>query len=294
MLRQFFREHWSSLWDSSSSVSWPPVGIVVRWWKGTMNICTIYISNCHGLPVQWLQETQIDHDHDRLGLGTCLVMVALLSLPYSGCTNLMYIGLDDVHHNQSVLVSCHPCQNLNDLVNIMWLTFFFLLLMAVCKGCKKAFNNDHSLKQHWISCKPAKEMIVSLHQMQQELQRNLNLKRRISLNELQGVPEIVSIDISREYPRLIYWKFHKRLRHDCQWWNWWTWAYEWPDFQVPTTSNILWLSEMFPSTLSRFFAEFDHKYSTYTPQAICSTTIACRTTPIKHPISFTCCSASSG
>ena len=38
----------------------------------------------------------------------------------------------------------------------------------------------------------------------QELQRNL--KRRISLNadEPQGVPEIVSVDILREYPRLIY------------------------------------------------------------------------------------------
>ena len=145
-------------------------------------------------------------------------MVALLSLPYSGCTNLMYIGLDDVCHNQSVLVSRHTHQNLNDLVNIMQLTFLFLLLMAVCKGCKKAFNNDCSLKQHQISCKPAKEMTASLFQMQQELQRNLNSKRRISLNEPQGVPEIVSIDISREYPRLSIGNFTAnqwRLGHDC-------------------------------------------------------------------------------
>ena len=140
------------------------------------NICTIYISNCRRLPVQWLQQTQIDHDHDGLRLGTCLVMVALLSLPYSGCTNLMYIGLDDVCHNQSVLVSRHTHQNLNDLVNIMWLTFLFILLMAVCKGCKKAFNNDHGLKQHQISCKPAKEMTASLFHMRQESPEKLEFK----------------------------------------------------------------------------------------------------------------------
>ena len=140
-------------------------------------------------------------------------LVALL--PYCTNLNLMYIGLDDVCHNQLVLVSCHPHQNLNDLVNhdVMWLTFLFLLLMAVCKGCKIAFNNDHSLKQHRFSCKPAKEMTASLFQMWQELQRNLNSMRRISLNanvEPQGVPEIVSIDISRGYPRLIYWKFNSQ------------------------------------------------------------------------------------
>ena len=99
----------------------------------------------------------------------------------------------------------------------MQLTFLFILLMAVCKGCKKAFNNDHGLKWHQISCKPAKETTSSLFQMWQELQRNLNSKRRISLNEPQGVPEIVSINISREYPILIYWKFHSQSMETQTW-----------------------------------------------------------------------------
>lgn len=92
----------------------------------------------------------------------------------------------------------------------MRLVFLFLLLMAVCKGCKKAFNNDHGLKRHRISCKPAKELTASLFQMRQDLQRNS--KSRI---EPQGVPEIVSIDISREYPRLmIYWQISQPTNGD--------------------------------------------------------------------------------
>jgi hypothetical protein len=92
----------------------------------------------------------------------------------------------------------------------MRLVFLFLLLMAVCKGCKKAFNNDHGLKRHRISCKPAKELTASLFQMRQDLQRNS--KSRI---EPQGVPEIVSINISREYPRLmIYWQISQPTNGD--------------------------------------------------------------------------------
>jgi hypothetical protein len=68
--------------------------------------------------------------------------------------------------------------------------------MVVCKGCKKALNNDHGLKRHRTSCKPAKELTASLYHMWQELQRIS--KRRILLDadaEPQGVPEIVSINI---------------------------------------------------------------------------------------------------
>jgi len=72
--------------------------------------------------------------------------------------------------------------------------------MAVCKGCNKALKNDHGLKRHRISCKPAKGLTAGLFQKRQELQRNS--KRRSSLNadEPQTVPEIVSIGISTITP----------------------------------------------------------------------------------------------
>jgi hypothetical protein len=83
--------------------------------------------------------------------------------------------------------------------------FLFILLMAVCKGCNKAFKNDHGVKRHRISCKPAKELTARLYQKRQELQRNSSLKRRFPLNAdiRQAVPEIVRFNHSRDDRQLI-------------------------------------------------------------------------------------------
>jgi len=76
--------------------------------------------------------------------------------------------------------------------------------MAVCKGCNKALKNDHGVKRHRISCKPAKELTANLFQKRQELQRS---SRRFSLNadKPQAVPEVVSINLSRDGRRLTSW-----------------------------------------------------------------------------------------
>ena len=82
--------------------------------------------------------------------------------------------------------------------------FLLILLMAVCKGCNKALKNDHGVKRHRISCKPAKELTANLFQKRQELQRS---SRRFSLNadKPQAVPEVVSINLSRDGRRLTSW-----------------------------------------------------------------------------------------
>lgn len=82
----------------------------------------------------------------------------------------------------------------------MRLVFLIILLMAVCKGCNKAFKNDHGLKRHRISCKPAKGLSAGLFQKRQELQRNSKRRSSSNADEPHIVPEIVSIDISTITP----------------------------------------------------------------------------------------------
>jgi len=84
----------------------------------------------------------------------------------------------------------------------MRLIFLIALLMVVCKGCNKSFNNDHGLKRHRVSCKPAKQFTAGLFQKRKELQKGLerghSRGQRVSLNAdvPQTVPELVSVGIS--------------------------------------------------------------------------------------------------
>ena len=93
---------------------------------------------------------------------------------------------------------------------IMRLIFVILFLMVVCKGGKKSFNNDHGLKWHRTSCKPAKQFTAGLFQKRKDLQNNLKRTYshapRISLNtdEAQMVVEMVEIIVSSIYFILIY------------------------------------------------------------------------------------------
>jgi hypothetical protein len=83
--------------------------------------------------------------------------------------------------------------------------FLIVLLMVVCKGCSKSFNNNHGIKRHQVSCKPAKQITAELFQKRQELQKSLNKThshcQRISLNAdvPHTVPEMVSVGNSSNF-----------------------------------------------------------------------------------------------
>src|SRR5258707_2812098 len=83
--------------------------------------------------------------------------------------------------------------------------FLIVLLMVVCKGCNKSFNNNHGIKRHRVSCKPAKQITAELFQKQQELQKSLNKTRshcqRISSNAdvPHTVPEMVRVGNSSNF-----------------------------------------------------------------------------------------------
>ena len=83
--------------------------------------------------------------------------------------------------------------------------FLIILLMVVCKGCNKSFNNNHGIKRHRVSCKPAKQITAELFQKRQELQKSLNRTRshgqRISVNAgvPHMVPEMVSVGNSSNF-----------------------------------------------------------------------------------------------
>lgn len=64
----------------------------------------------------------------------------------------------------------------------MRLILLTILLMTICNSCNKLFKNDHGLKRHRISCKPAKQLTAGLFQKRQELQKTLKRGGRVLLN----------------------------------------------------------------------------------------------------------------
>jgi len=49
----------------------------------------------------------------------------------------------------------------------------FILLMAICNGCKKELKNDHGLKRHRVSCHASKAHTAVLLQQRQLLERSI-------------------------------------------------------------------------------------------------------------------------
>ena len=79
---------------------------------------------------------------------------------------------------------------------IMRLIFLLIVLMTTCNACKKAFKNDHGLKRHRISCKPAKQITAGLFQKRQELQKDLRRGRNFSdVPQAAHETQMVSIEI---------------------------------------------------------------------------------------------------